>query len=1411
MQRRIVLVILGGLNAAGAAWSQEAPRPQADGLGDIAVGRGGETYVDDSFEVNELLRQLADFERDERWVEASLLVDRLQSTEGDRPVPVDESRYERLGAGLNRRVSGWPGRGLSVYRELFETGAAAARVDAKTRRDSNGAMEVLNRYWCTSASVLAAEDLYEISLERGEFERARWLCREMIAKHPEKEVTARMFHPRLAIAAAMAGREAEAHEVLSETGIDTGDSTVRWMGRPEQTAALVTQLLSEAAAGQETAESGAWPTFGGNYSRDRIGRCPLDELAMLWRVDLTGSAMPKWQPTEDPGVSAPTDDLARQLCMHPVADDELVYVQSHDGVWGLNKRSGAPAWHVPLGVSGAGLPPSEGGVAAWLSPTLDGDRLYVSVGSEPSPYLVSDGSEPAGGVYCLDARRGQILWRSREAPQGEAYGRFSYDSSPIVVGGHVYAVGRRRRTFGFEDCYLYQLRASDGAVVRRTHLGSGSTGGFGYERPALSILSRVDDSIYVGTHLGSVAAVCAHTGQLEWLFTYERESESNWRNAVRATGREALPWHYNPAFCDGERLVYLPGDTQSLFILNRQDGSLLKSVDAEVVANATTLLGIANGRLFGLGDLVFAFDLRSLQMAWTSVLKQEERVYGRGMLVENGVLVPTHEALVRFDSSDGARSDIAWDSAGGAGNLLPLSEQLVVAGPDFVSAYGRKSDVWKRLRQLMAALPDDPAPALDLAEAAFRSGDFAEAAAVLATAVERAGDAAIVADPGVRKRLYQDSLWFARGISGKPAPDAARVGQYYGWAARFAPDAQSHVECRLQHALFLEHRSDASGAVKLYQEIIQDRSLREQPVTTADVDNLAGRVAEDRIAALIAEAGRVVYAPFDQEARDWLEAARASGELELAERIITTRPLAEAVPSALRLQAEILRRRGSPGEAARAYTQSMLTDPRQFRSADTMRLIADCHLDGGDRENAWRRLTQAGTEFPKATVMLDGEAVSVWKYRDARLGAGYAGDVRRTRVRPPLAMRYDVFFSDPMTVLKPILPPRPGGDDSHVLAYTEGRLMAIDVVSGATAWEVSTFKTRPELLLTTLDSVVLSSPHEVIALSGADGSVRWTYGERPAGLDDPSTDPERFPSFHSHAWHGDRLFTMRSDGRASCVRFDDGRVEWERFLEHRIAGPFAVNGRRLVYPGQSASSNPYCVLDAETGRLLRTIERAQTFPVFRSHLTWDDRLIVLGSKTIDAYDVTTGQWLWHLRQEEMIVDATVVIGLDGVYLNDEDSRMKRVRLHDGRVEWRTSPLFRFGPQSVRAEPVCGALLLVTEQGVNAIHENDGRVLWESGPFVEGALDEVLVSSTDVVVVSSSETEGRREYAAYFVGYDPETRDGGAAVARVALTDLGDVRGAVLGPDTLVVYTPRRITGWRSIRADAGDASAPVRP
>jgi len=1296
---------------ADLATAQDAPRP-----GPLPADHP-DVYLRDSFEAEEWIAQARRHASKGDWAGASSNLHRVVEVHADKLTRVAAGYYVSIPQRVSRLIASWPPEGLQAYRRETEPQARQQLAEARRQRRIEPLLAVADRYFCTSSGADAADLVGQLALEAGDFPLAVMMYSRLLAEHPDRAALRVRALPPLAIAHALAG-QAEAAQALAAQAAHApqGSPEVTWMGRSQPLASLIESLLVEVRPAAEPEVAFSWPLFGGDPARNRAAALGVDRLAILWRLEQIGDAT--LVPEEDRSTAYRRAlDRGRFLAMNPVVANETVYIQDSQRVWALELRSGKLAWRYNGFAEARGDSLSaDTELSRWYAPTVFGSRVYACLGSEVVSYYGYEPPESTSALVCLDASSGEELWRVDRARLGSAFEEMDFESTPIVQAGKVYVVVRRKRSFGFEDCFLCRLDADDGAVEFRTHLGSASTGGFGYRRSTLTIPALFEDTVYVVSNLGTIAAVDGHSGRVRWLRLYERISEAQWRRQGRGSTQDLRPWEFNPLICSAERLFVLPTDATSLLVLDRTTGDVTHSASLEELAWIQSLLSVDGSRIYGVGKQAFCYDLEAGTMVWRSELPEDQEPLGRGILTDQQLLVPTGGGVCAFDRRNGGVAVQPGEVSGG-GNLLALPGLLLQAGSDHLTAYARKGDVLNRLRRRLEDSPADPIPALDLAELLFRTGDTAESLAALDRAIARAGGFARPIKARLKRRIFDDCLAFAEALADRPDVEAKLTHGLYRRAAQCPPDALAHLTYRWRWAALHERAGSFGEAVDLYQQAIADRTLREtEYAAEGDRPEPAGRLAEAQIARLIGLHGREVYERFDKQAAQWLAAAANAEDLGLLVRLLETYPNSQSAPAALEARGRLLLRRGDTLEAVRAFYAALFRYPRQADAPALMKQIADCYLQAGHPEHAWRWLTKAAREHPEATVEIDGRRLTLRQYRD-RLG-----DIRsrvepsRPHLDPPIEDGYQRPFNEPFWLLDPLFAAAPQASWRTFLVYVAQGLRAFTAETNEELWESpAPCPHRPELLLVTPQGMVLATGHRIFALDATAGRRLWQHGRRPPELDEPQADPEDFAAFVSFGLAGRTLVALREDGGAICLQTDTGRVVWQRQLEYHPAGAVAMSSSRIVYHALRFGQPIYCLLDAASGEPIRVIEPEDDRQPEHLMLTLEGFVLVVTSQTVDCFDPATARRIWHLRRDGGILAGAVKLDVDGLYLSDDGQHLEKLRLTDGQTIWRSKPPsdpVHRGTDSMTIGLYDGQVLVSTESRVFVLSSTDGRLLWE---------------------------------------------------------------------------------------------------
>lgn len=1384
-----VVVLCCLVPRARAQEAKPVPLPLADEFHPDAAFT--DVYLNDSFEAADAIAKARSFVARGQWIEAAQVLQETSEEAGDKLVRVAPGFYVGIRKYVHTLIASWPEAGIAAYQSLYEPEARRALSDPRMSRSVGELLLLFDQYFPTATAAELADTIAQLAVEAGHLSVAEHVYQRVLKHHPDAETFAPHYRAMLAIVGAIRGNV----EVDAPEGSES--STVRWKGqdRPvHEVLAMVREGFSLLHARRPTFE---WPIFGGSVDRNRACSTGVGQLGLLWQSRGFESRSPD-STDASVGVSGAVDqDRSRFLSAFPVVSSGLVYAQRFREIVALHRNTGAVAWRFRAEeTSSPGFSYIEEQPPGWDSVTTYDGYVYASLPGDTVPYYSYESVRSPPELVCLDADTGRPVWRMDERLIEEAFAEITFDSTPIVQHGRLYVVGRRRRSFGFEDCYLYCFDAGTGTLERRTHLGSASTGSFGSRKPTKSAAALHGETLYVCTNLGSIAAVSAHTGAVRWLRLYERVSADSARGSSTYT-RGVKPWAFNPAIWSSGRITVLPLDAEEILLIEAENGKLLRSIPVAQLGEVESILGVRGDTLCGAGREVACYDLAAGETIWSAPLPEDTSLHGRGVWADERLLLPTRHGLSVFRVSDGERTDTVWDAEGEGGNLLALPDQILVAGSDRILAYVGRAELWKALQSRMASAPDDPLPALEFAEVALSSGEFVDAVTALDEAVRRTDRQTEPPDSSLARRLFDDVLMFVTRLTDRSKLDQALVTKLFDYASRHAPDAPANLRYRLRFAVLFAARQEPQRGIRLYQQILRDRSLRELPTDpTASNPESGGARATANIAAMIEQHGASIYAPFEAEAQGWLERARASDDEGTLERLVVTFPNSRTAPLALIAHGELDARRGRGKEAARKFAKALHRYPAQVDHPTLLRKIADAYETAGALEHAYRWLTKAGRDYPGVRFEHEGYLVSFLEYRDRLADVRDRVEPSRPDVVLPVAERFTHEFEGTVTLLAPWAGAAPVSRWSRCYVHTAEGLRGFEAATGAEVWDKpSSVKGPVELLVATHEAGVFATRHEVFALDAATGARRWTYGGPPQHLDDTDGDWEDQDPFRAHSISGNRLVSVQDSGLLRCIAIDSGALIWSATPRPEPSGPMHLSDAWVTYHVIQDDHPTLCLVDAATGAWAGAIPTNESRTVVDHFATLDGQIVIATAQAISCYDSETHKRRWQVPLDGDLRRGSLLTDLDAVYYCDDGRRITKISVESGRRVWVSARLVPAGDDDVTLVKQDTSLIVSSISSISAVDAVTGLTLWEGTAPPRPHFVSRLLTRAYVVALDLADDVAEAESVVYFYDHRNASgmiaRDGGA----LTLGRLADVRAIVAADRSLWIQTGSTIRGW----------------
>lgn len=1415
------------LAVATAAGAQPEPLPDSD------------SYVDVSLEATEALGRAESEAAEGRWAAAAAAYHGAAEKFGRHLVQAEPGLFINVRDAVNARIGKWPAAGLAAYRASFETPARAALRRARpsgptASTDAAGGeaagdartqlIHVADSYFCTSAGAEALEAAAELDLERGEVHAAWRAFEGLAARHPDRERRGPAWRLKAAFARALAGDVAALEGLAREFSADASPS-ITWEGRPQPVGLAARAMLERIVASPESVaahEDAAWPGVFMGGAR-RTGRFDVDvnTEARLWRGplgDASGAAAD--------GAAAGDEELARNrdqaqqrairsgrmLAFEPVFGDGRLYCRDRTRVWALDPRSpDRPVWQFALDGeapmsdwTGEDDPPRqftllfhEGQVIAPL------DRQVLSS---------QDETRDAASLVCLDAATGRVVWRNDLSDLASPFEDLVMDGAPVPARDRLYGLVRRRKPFGFESCYLVCFHARSGELMWQTHIGEAPTGSYGYYRPTHAHPAAWGNLVVAHTNLGTVAAVDGDTGRVAWLRTYAsrwaRGPDVGW---PAQSGRGSRAWHFSPTMIWRDKAVTYPLDADDALVINVLDGRLHAAIGSKALQDADGLIGIAGDLLYAAGSSIVAWDLARGSEAWHRPLAVGEW-FGRGAVIRGGVLVPTTHALASYPLDGGPPKLTPWP-LDGAGNLLPLSDQLVVAASrELYGLVGRQA-AFDRLTARLEERPSDPAAALALAELAFETGEFERGLQAVEEARRRMGEVDAV-DGAARRDLCRRLLSFSRiaGESSRPSVTPRdRLNTSIAlleMAVGVAPDEESALGCRLLLARDRLALFEPARAIEVYQSVLENPGLRTRmflfrPEYDPDVSGLAAAQLEERapepavvriaawIDAIVGRFGADAYAEIEARA-----AARLAGALERQD-LEAMREVCEAFPnSAVRGDAWLALARGlrerptagaGPGAALRAYRRACQALHGVARAAVIAELAAALEAAGQSAEAAvW--LDRGARDFPDFHFERGGRTM---RFADAlaELGIDPAGLPPPPRLTPPLKAGYRRLHAERTLVLDPLHAGQPATCWDALLTFAGGALEARHARDNRDLWPTTQPCDDQPMLLGMDDArFVLATAHRLFAVSRADGRPQWWAGRRPAK--DPRTDPEEHAVWTDHVLLPRRLFAASDRGEVVCIDVEDGRVLWRRQAGGG-ADHLAADDRHVYYSQWKGRFPSVHVLRADDGEPAGAIHPEEPRPFQALAPTADGRLLVVLSRTILCVEPADGRVVWRVATAGHFSMSSFQMDEDGLYISDDSRTVAKYDLASGLLLWRTPGIGGDLRDGLWTGMHRGHLYAASRDALMAFDTVDGRMRWSAADPPGLAAQPPQVTSAGLLCVTEVPPERHRQEES-----DSAAEDGKAAAPlmlhpryRIRLFDLLSGQELQAAPDGPLLTEP----------------------
>lgn len=622
--------------------------------------------------VTKRLASIEDFLAEKQWDAVATLLRQTQAEKPDKLVAIAPGWYVSVARFCQCQAALLPPPALAAYRRQMDATAKSWLDDAQRSsvpnpsRQRTALLRIIRPAFASSSADEALNRLAEQSFEQADYAAARTYWEMLLPasgslrsaaglglpRHPDSSTDAAQIRAQLVLCSLFEKNVARANQELAAFRRLHGNSIGRIAGREGPLAELLSSIIDGAPT--DDARTDSPPHF------DR----------RLWSITLP------------PQLASDAGDVV------PLIVGETLFVTNGEAVFAFDAATGHPKWseatELAIEAQAAVIHsladpvvsklPSEGRPRHSLS--VFGDRLYARLGTSITAKAKQETNSHSELVGLdIGVGEGKLVWRvaAEEIDAQDplsATSPWNFEGAPVADAQRVFVV--LRRSLPQEQLNVACFDADSTRLLwnRKIGITVASTEATVNSSSHLQ-LAVAEDSVFVSTDAGAIAALDAHDGANRWMRTYSSDAILS----ARGSRREG---HTPPAYHDGV-LYVAPLDSELLLAIHAESGLLLWQ--REWPDPLQSVLGVARNTLIVQGRSLWGVELATGEPAWphrrVGSDDPEGFSFGRGVLIDGQVWWPNREELIV----------VAADS-GQITSRLALRESLGMTGGD-LTASGR--------------------------------------------------------------------------------------------------------------------------------------------------------------------------------------------------------------------------------------------------------------------------------------------------------------------------------------------------------------------------------------------------------------------------------------------------------------------------------------------------------------------------------------------------------------------------------------------------------------------------------------------------------------------------------------------------------------------------------------------------
>ncbi|NUM33173.1 MAG: PQQ-binding-like beta-propeller repeat protein [Candidatus Brocadiae bacterium] len=289
----------------------------------------------------------------------------------------------------------------------------------------------------------------------------------------------------------------------------------------------------------------------------------------------------------------------------------------------------------------------------------------------------------------LDASNGRFLWQVKdEKGDEEAFAnKASFVTPPLVWGKYLYAGASELS--GLFNSYVVAVHPENGKIAWKTLIGSAQQELNMFGNPVRETvgtpLAGGNGCLYYLNNLGAFSCIDPISGNLLWLYNYDRIKLQKPNNPLFETIYRHASWHNSPVILYEDKVYFAPVDSEYIYCLHARTG---ERIWQKFRSGYQYFMLAAENKIL-LGGKSIAFLDASTGDILSILSLNSENVEGMGVRSGNLFYCPCNKSLYCIDiAKEKIQDSWKWNhSMVYPGNIVMVDSALISVSREYLNVF----------------------------------------------------------------------------------------------------------------------------------------------------------------------------------------------------------------------------------------------------------------------------------------------------------------------------------------------------------------------------------------------------------------------------------------------------------------------------------------------------------------------------------------------------------------------------------------------------------------------------------------------------------------------------------------------------------------------------------------------------